>query len=114
MCKDCIITPEPERGTFCANNGCYLLNYKGCAGCSQRIMPKVVDEEKHEDEEEESVSFKHVCSACSHIICEHTWNFRIDGEYQEYEMSCLLCGCGESSHSIAPHDPKKINQYSNY
>jgi len=114
MCKDCVITIEPERGSFCATTSCYLLNFKGCAACNQKVMPITIDEVKEETEEEETLIYKHVCGACNHVICEHNWNFKVEGDYQEYEMDCMLCGTGQSSHSIKPFDPKKINEYSNY
>lgn len=49
-----------------------------------------------------------VCSSCQHVISTHSYKFWIEGDYQEYEMECALCGTAEDSISILPDDPRKI------
>lgn len=48
------------------------------------------------------------CGTCHHKICEHNYHFEISDGYQNYEMTCLLCGRGNDESSIAPVDPRKM------
>lgn len=50
-----------------------------------------------------------ICSTCQHKISSHNHKFWVEGDYQEYEMECLLCGTGEDSISILPIDPRKMS-----
>lgn len=35
MCKDCVKSPAPDRGTVCHEGGCYFINLKGCKACGK-------------------------------------------------------------------------------
>ena len=50
-----------------------------------------------------------VCGTCQHIISIHNYKFWVEGDYQEYEMDCALCGTAEDSISILPDDPRKAS-----
>ncbi|KAJ3083421.1 Protein Churchill [Quaeritorhiza haematococci] len=39
----------------------------------------------------------------------HEYTFQVSGRYQEYTMSCNLCGNGEDTISILPFDPRKVH-----
>jgi hypothetical protein len=43
-------------------------------------------------------------------VAEHSYTFEVAGGYQEFSMSCDLCGLGEDSSSVMPHDPRKAQQ----
>ncbi|KAL8619557.1 hypothetical protein ACOMHN_019613 [Nucella lapillus] len=104
MCNECVKEEFPERDTMCLETGSYMLNYKGCAHCGGRevdIKNRVVTEDV-----DELVTYQHVCSHCEHVVANHEYTFKVADEYQEYEMSCLLCGNGEDSRSIMPYDPR--------
>lgn len=97
------------QGSTCLEGGVYMFNYAGCHECKKKSF---VDEtEKHKEEEEdgneESVSYKHVCRECGHVIAKHQYSFSVDEEYQEYTMECNLCGHGEATVSILPDDPRE-------
>jgi hypothetical protein len=47
---------------------------------------KIAELEKNETETDETVTYQHQCSECSHKIADHEYTFTIDGEYQEYAM----------------------------
>ncbi|XP_025105280.1 protein Churchill-like [Pomacea canaliculata] len=105
MCLECVKEEFPERETTCLESGSYLLNYAGCQNCSAKdlqIMNRICTEE----DEEELITYQHVCSQCNHVVANHEYTFKVEGEYQEYEMSCMLCGNGEDSRSIMPYDPR--------
>jgi len=113
MCKECVATPNPERGETTLDNGSYFLNFKGCKKCGKFSMIKIINRVRKETEEpdyKESVSFTHICSECEHEICTHNYEFSVEGEYQEYEMDCMLCGTGQATHSIDPIDPRKMTE----
>ena len=75
----------------------------------------------------ELVSYNHVCSQCRHLVCAHKvilasvcwivnnnqlgfqYKFWVEDGRQEYRMNCLLCGVGEDSISVMPHDPRKAS-----
>lgn len=50
-----------------------------------------------------------VCGTCQHVISTHNYKFWVEGDYQEYEMDCALCGIAEDSISILPDDPRKAS-----
>ncbi|ESO91955.1 hypothetical protein LOTGIDRAFT_191045 [Lottia gigantea] len=107
MCEDCVKEEYPDRGSTCLDNGCYMMNYAGCSQCGDRSKPKTVCRTCVENEEEEEViTFKHVCSQCNHSVADHEHIFQVSGEYQLYEMSCILCGNADSQRSIMPCDPR--------
>ncbi|XP_070179586.1 protein Churchill-like isoform X2 [Littorina saxatilis] len=89
---------------MCLETGSYLVNYAGCNECGGRdilIKNRIVSED-----EDELITFQHVCLHCEHIVANHEYSFKVVEEFQEYEMSCLLCGNGEDSRSIMPCDPR--------
>jgi hypothetical protein len=47
-----------------------------------------------------------VCNNCQHVVSEHSYHFSIEGEFQVYEMDCMLCGYGEDSRTILPFDSR--------
>ncbi|KAK7505525.1 hypothetical protein BaRGS_00003270 [Batillaria attramentaria] len=105
MCGDCVKEEFPERESICLENGSYLLNYAGCKNCGARSI-EIKNRVTSDDEEEELVTYQHICSQCDHVVANHEYSFRVNGEYQEYEMSCMLCGNGEDQRSIMPYDPR--------
>ncbi|XP_072040985.1 protein Churchill-like [Amphiura filiformis] len=118
MCVECVKDKCPDRGRTCLETGSYLLNFQGCAECHKKEPIKIearqsgTEEEAAEEDaeggEEELITFDHVCSECGHIIAEHQYTFCVDGEYQEYSMTCMLCGRGSDSISVLPNDPRKV------
>lgn len=106
-------------------DGAYMRNFAGCANCGRRDMlsittkkdivhaPKsgrtrtatVAKPADTSSDEEESVVFNHVCSACGHVICQHSYLFEADDTEQRYEMDCMLCGVGEDSRKWSNFDP---------
>jgi hypothetical protein len=75
----------------------------------------------HEEEDEETITYKHVCEVCGHLIAVHEYTFSVDDMYQvwgvvtkyltlypqEYSMNCTLCGYGNATVSILPDDPRE-------
>ncbi|ELR25213.1 churchill domain containing 1, putative [Acanthamoeba castellanii str. Neff] len=114
MCRRCLVHVCPQRDRTCLSSGSYLLNFKGCGECGKMEFIKIAELEKNETETDETVTYQHQCSECSHKIADHEYTFTIDGEYQEYAMNCVLCGYGEDRVSIMPDDPEKIAQYDMY
>lgn len=43
---------------------------------------KIAELEKSESDTDETVTYQHQCSECSHKIADHEYTFTIDGEYQ--------------------------------
>lgn len=85
------------------------MNYAGCCQCGNRDSIKIVNRNVTNDadeEHEELITFQHICSGCNHQIANHEHLFWIEGDYQIYEMQCLLCGHGEDQRSIMPLDPR--------
>lgn len=85
------------------------MNYAGCKNCGDRESVRIVNRQETKDAEEEYeelVTFQHICSNCDHQIANHEHLFRVEGDYQVYEMQCLLCGHGEDQRSIMPFDPR--------
>ncbi|KAJ7371076.1 Protein Churchill [Desmophyllum pertusum] len=106
MCRDCVKVQHPERGTICLESGCYLLNFACCKACGTKEPLKITEKYSQEDSEgEELVTYKHVCPTCDHLVAEHEYTFRVEGKYQEYMMTCLLCGRAADSVSILPDNP---------
>ena len=116
MCNECVKVKCPDRGRTCLETGSYMVNFQGCAECHQKEPIKIEarqsgteeDEDEDGDGGEELITFDHVCTACGHVIAEHQYTFCVDGEYQEYSMTCLLCGRGADSISVLPNDPRKL------
>ena len=43
------------------------------------------------------------------FIFNPQYKFWVEEGRQEYRMECLLCGFGEDSASVMPHDPRKAS-----
>jgi len=110
MCRDCVKEQHPQRGTICLESGSYLLNFAACKDCGKKEPFKITDKTSQEDDDgEELVTYKHLCSSCDHLVATHEYTFRVEGQYQEYTMTCLLCGTAAATVSILPEDPNNIN-----
>ena len=125
-------------GRMCLEAGAYLVNSNSCSQCSNRnLVTRTVDNTDNEsrdswDEDEEvevveDIKYNHVCGSCDHIIALHKvrkvitmkvfwsivlilqYKFWLEEGRQEYKMECLLCGIGEDSASVMPHDPRKAS-----
>ncbi|XP_046551878.1 protein Churchill-like [Haliotis rubra] len=108
MCEDCVKEEFPDRGSMCVDSGSYMVNYAQCADCKIRGEVKVINRVCIEEENgDEVITYQHVCKSCEHVIGDHEYIFRVEDDYQVYEMSCLLCGNGEDERSILPVDPQK-------
>lgn len=106
MCQSCVKQQHPQRGTICLESGSYLMNFAGCKECGKKEPLKTLGMFTEEDVDgEELVTYKHVCPGCDHLVAEHEYTFRVEGNYQEYMMSCLLCGTAADSISILPGSP---------
>ena len=46
MCLNCLNTARPDRGTVCLDEGAYLVNFKACASCGVRAMPRTAKREE--------------------------------------------------------------------
>lgn len=93
---------------MCADSGAYMANLKSCANCKGNQL-KIVNKIVVLESEVEITTYEHICSTCQHKISSHNHKFWVEGDYQEYEMECLLCGTGEDSISILPIDPRKMS-----
>lgn len=85
-----------------------MANLKSCCLCQSNqvsVLNKIVSE----DSGIEVIMYEHVCGTCQHVISIHNYKFWIEGDYQEYEMDCALCGIAEDSISILPDDPRKAS-----
>ncbi|KAK3714399.1 hypothetical protein QZH41_020647 [Actinostola sp. cb2023] len=101
MCRECVKEELPDRGNMCLENGSYLWNFVGCKQCGKKEPIIIANRTEQEDEdEEEHITYTHVCTICGHVIAEHTYTFRVDDDYQEYSMTCLLCGKGSDHKQI--------------
>ena len=60
-----------------------------------------------EEQDEESISYTHVCGNCSHAIADHEYTFSVTNMEQDYSMNCLLCGSGEDN--VQPFVPKSTS-----
>eukprot|EP00049_Salpingoeca_infusionum_P010971 m.189566 g.189566 ORF g.189566 m.189566 type:complete len:119 (-) comp14796_c0_seq1:1343-1699(-) len=114
MCRECVVSIMPDRGMTCLDTGAYMANFKGCKECGSLDFPtetqKQVETEQEDDGSfEETTTLTHSCKKCGHKIGEHTHTFGVDedGEYQEYTMTCILCGRGADTHSVAVFDPRE-------
>eukprot|EP00002_Diphylleia_rotans_P038941 TRINITY_DN891_c0_g1_i4.p1 TRINITY_DN891_c0_g1~~TRINITY_DN891_c0_g1_i4.p1 ORF type:complete len:136 (+),score=20.50 TRINITY_DN891_c0_g1_i4:44-451(+) len=130
MCKSCVATPFPDRGTVCLETGAYVANLAVCVECHKKGMPlrregvvkkpkqsqsqADADSDSWSDSDADSISdneeltvYTHLCTHCEHVIAVHKHGFKIKRNYQEYWMDCLLCGHASDSRSIAPYDPRK-------
>jgi len=112
MCQKCIREEFPDRGNMCLEEGSYYQNFSGCTECHGHDVLKVDNRTRLEDKEGvETVTYDHVCKICGHVIAVHSWSFHVEEEYQEYEMSCMLCGSAEDSRSVMPCDPRQQPMY---
>lgn len=50
------------------------------------------------------------CKDCQHVIAKHEFTFDVVDDYQEYSMTCLLCGNGSAEVSVMPVDPRKASE----
>jgi hypothetical protein len=112
MCKKCVKVEYPDRGNACLEDGSYYLNFSGCAKCQGLDVLKVENRTSLEDVDGmETTTYDHICKNCNHVVANHMCTFRVEDEFQEYEMSCLLCGNAEDSRSIMPCDPRQQPMY---
>ena len=51
-----------------------------------------------------------MCPKCEHVVAEHTYTFELVEEFQEFTMTCDLCGVGEDEASVLPVNPKKASR----
>lgn len=110
MCEKCVKEEFPNRDRICTDSGAYMANLKSCCNCQSNHL-EISNKTVSDDDGVEVVIFEHVCGACQHIISVHNYKFWIDGDYQEYEMDCALCGTAEDSISILPDDPRKASTF---
>ena len=121
---------------MCVEAGAYLVNLASCSQCSNRhLVTRTVTSDNtdsvdswDEDEEVEvveDIQYSHVCGSCDHSVALHKvrslmsdmtmfifnpqYKFWVEEGRQEYRMECLLCGFGEDSASVMPHDPRKAS-----
>lgn len=107
MCQDCVKEEFPDRGTVCLDSGAYLANLAGCQGCGHKDTLREANKTTSPSHAAQEVTeYDHVCGTCSHVIARHVHTFWLEDDYQQYEMSCLLCGEAEDSRSCLPHDPR--------
>ena len=88
-------------------NYIFYICSTGCAECGKRSLIKILERASEDDGDEEVVKYKHCCSECSHLIGEHEYKFEVVEQYQEFEMTCMLCGTASDSRSVMPEDPRK-------
>ena len=119
MCLNCLNTARPDRGTVCLDEGAYLVNFKACASCGVRAMPRTAKREEEatvdsedetpegeEPEETEEVQFQHVCSECGHVVASHYYRSVYSTRSQRFLMECMLCGRAADErvhHFLRPH-----------
>lgn len=108
MCNECVKEEYPDRGTTCMDNGSYLMNFAGCHDCGKLDVIAITNRHctDEDDDDEEIITYQHICSTCGHVIANHEYTFRVEDEYQVYEMDCVLCGRADDSRSIMPCDPR--------
>ncbi|XP_046847438.1 protein Churchill-like [Xenia sp. Carnegie-2017] len=108
MCHQCLIQVMPDRGSTCLDGGSYFFNYRQCVSCYKKANILITNRRQDEDEDGmEIIEYQHVCEKCGHIIASHEYTFQVNGNYQEYEMNCKLCGFGQDRVCVFPHDPEK-------
>jgi|ERR1711934_1346990 len=105
MCEHCVKEEWPDRDTMCIEQGAYMINFKKCRNCGLQDV-KTTNRLCCDNDDEESITYQHSCGSCEHIIAEHEYTFKVEGDYQVYEMNCLLCGSAEDQRSILPVDPR--------
>ncbi|KAL4237363.1 Protein Churchill [Mactra antiquata] len=107
MCVSCVKEEYPDRESICLDTGSYMLNFVGCAQCGDKHGLTVVNRQTTEDEDgEETITYQHICKSCNHVIANHEHLFRVEDDYQIYEMLCSLCGRSDDQRSIMPCDPR--------
>ncbi|XP_059353953.1 protein Churchill-like [Carassius carassius] len=107
MCTGCVQKQYPDRGHTCLENGSYLMNFLACANCQQRDFVLISDRTMESEDDEELVTYLHMCKNCDHVIARHEYTFTVVDDYQEYTMLCMLCGKAEDSISVLPDDPRQ-------
>jgi hypothetical protein len=119
---------------MCLDDGAYVMNFSGCAGCGNKELslksgasskrkrqdsPKPNSHHKsssgsssssEEEEGGEKVKFNHTCQACNHLVATHVYTLKVENQFQEESMDCLLCGHAESSTSVMPLDPRLVSK----
>ncbi|XP_023343479.1 protein Churchill [Eurytemora carolleeae] len=72
MCKDCVKRPFPDRGSFCLENGAYLVNLQNCSKCL-KLDPGLENYGRSvgEEDEREDIEYNHICKQCNHVISQH-------------------------------------------
>jgi len=107
MCQQCVKETFPRRESICLENGSYFMNFAECIVCHRKDSLVVRNRHIEEDDEQEVITYEHVCANCEHVIACHEYRFECDEEFQNYEMECLLCGHGEDERSVMPYDPRQ-------
>ncbi|KAH9498251.1 Protein Churchill [Bulinus truncatus] len=105
MCELCVREEFPDRESFCVDQGSYMVNFSKCSSCGAQDV-KTANRSCVDSGLEEVITYQHVCGSCTHVIAEHEHTFRVEEEFQIYEMSCMLCGSGDDQRSIMPVDPR--------
>lgn len=88
--------------------GCYVLNWVACHGCGETDPPVAIEREASGDgvAAAETVTYKHACVKCQHVVASHSYTFEVQGDFQCFEMECGLCGYAQHEASIEPFDPR--------
>ena len=82
----------PDRGTFCLEEGSYLVNFKSCKECEKRGLLQVKERQVDEDDDEgtgefsEEITYKHHCTHCGHFIADHSYSFTANSSKQTFSM----------------------------
>lgn len=105
MCHLCVREEYPDRDSLCVEQGSYMINFDKCKHCGEKELT-TRDRICNDSDEEEIITYQHVCRSCEHIVAQHEYIFKVNGDFQLYEMSCLLCGTAEDQRSIMPVDPR--------
>eukprot|EP00042_Codosiga_hollandica_P017466 m.48191 g.48191 ORF g.48191 m.48191 type:complete len:111 (+) comp47686_c0_seq5:274-606(+) len=106
MCLKCVSEKAPDRGTTCNDTGAFMMNYLGCIECKSLQLVSTARQETEEDGEE-LLEFAHTCQNCNHKVATHKYTFYVRDSFQEFSMTCILCGRGAHSASVMPNDPRQ-------
>ncbi|XP_019642754.1 PREDICTED: protein Churchill-like isoform X1 [Branchiostoma belcheri] len=87
MCQNCVNNVFPDRGHTCLESGSYLMNFASCAQCNKKELIKIHNKEEREEEQEQVITYQHLCQNCDHVIAEHEYRFCVEEGYQEYQMT---------------------------
>ncbi|KAK6997599.1 protein Churchill-like isoform X2 [Biomphalaria glabrata] len=99
MCQGCVKEEFPDRESLCVDQGSYMLNFSKCCNCGALDM-KIANRSCVDSEQEEVITYQHVCGSCDHVIAEHEHTFRVEEEFQLYGMSCLLYLAQSIKHEV--------------